>query len=406
MWLWMVEGACGEYYYYWDIRIDTQYTISRYVDSVKYKSTSRNEVSKMSKYLLSVCIPTANRKKELTEQLIRLITQTSRLGNIPIQIVICDNTDHHEQLIDVDVFNNSDIKYIKNAKNIGYGKNINSVIENADGEFIWLLSDDDFIFDNAVSVVVSNIMKYRNSNYIMIECGGAFNGELFSEKMYFSEAKSTYYKKGADFLNHYWNSIIFISINIFNRRQVIEHMHKLGLFDDINEVYQQALVGVTFISQHGEVLIIKEPLLNDNYGNKVYAPENINNVAVDKYHKLLNQFREHGVPSRVIAEMSNQLFGNVFFYGIRSIVYNIEYSKITSFSDVYKNIYKNKKNSVKVRIMSFVIFLLLVSNNLFAKFGLKFLLLIKSRGSDNYFKINEDLNLMVANSKSKITSTY
>ncbi len=360
----------------------------------------------MSKYLLSVCIPTANRKKELTEQLIRVVNQTSKLDDIPIQIVISDNTEHYEQLIDINVFNNSNIKYIKNDINIGFGKNINSVIENAEGEFVWLLSDDDFIFDDAVSVIVNNIMKYRNSNYIMIECGGTFNGELFNEKMYFSKAKSTYYKRGSDFLNDYWNSIIFVSINIFNRNKVIKHMHKLGLFDDINEVYQQVLFGVTFINQHGKVLIIKEPLLNDNYGNKVYAVENINNVAVDKYHKLLNQLRHYRAPSRVITEMSNKLFANVLFYGIRCVVYNIEYSKIASFSNLYRDVYKNKKNTVKVRIGSMIIFLLLISNKLFAKLGLKFLLFIKTRGSDNYFKVSEELKLMIASSKSKIASTY
>jgi hypothetical protein len=240
----------------------------------------------------------------------------------------------------------------------------------------------------------------------VIECGATFNGELFSEKMYFSEAKSTYYKKGPYFLNHYWNSIFFISINIFNRKKVIKHMHKFGLFDDINEAHQQALIGITFINQHGEVLIIKEPLLNDNYGNKVYAAENINNVAVDKYHKQINQLRKHGVPSRVLTEMSKELFGNILFYGIRSIIYNIEYSKINSFFDIYKDITKNKKNTIKVRIGSAVIFLLLLSNNLFAKLGVKFLLFIKTRGSDNYRKIKQELDLILANPKNKFTSTY
>ena len=100
----------------------------------------------MSDYLLSICIPTANRRLELNKQLLGINAQIEKLDNTSlIQIVIGDNTDVEEQSIDIEQFKNLNLKYIKNSKNIGYAYNVNNIICNADGEFCWLLSDDCFL---------------------------------------------------------------------------------------------------------------------------------------------------------------------------------------------------------------------------------------------------------------------
>jgi abequosyltransferase len=359
----------------------------------------------MDNYLLSICIPTANRKIELNKQLLAIQSQVKKIDSGLVEVVIGDNTNHKDHFIDLKVFQNLNIKYIKNDGDIGYAKNINSILKNSNGKYCWLLSDDDYIFDNALEVVIDNLTKQINANYITFECGGTYGGKLFKDKMYFKGIKqTTYFKNGNDFLEKYWISIIFISINIFNRERVISHIDKYKLFDDINEVYQNSLIGITFVAKNGGVLVIDKTLLNDNYGNKVYAPENINNAAVVSYHKLLIQLMSFNISKRLLNEMSRELLGNVVNYGFFSIVHNIEHNEVRSYSEIYKNIYKDKSITTRLRLASIVIYILLISNKYVAKMGLKSILLL--RRNTNYKKIKKEVNDTIKFGKSNHTSTY
>lgn len=355
-------------------------------------------------YLLSICIPTANRKLELGKQLTGIILQSNRLkDNSLLQVVIGDNTDHEEQLINLESFSELNIKYIKNESNLGYAKNINSVIKNADGKFCWLLSDDDYLFETAISTVIDNLQN-RDVNYATCECGGAYNGKLFSDKMYFRDIDQSFFEKGNDFLEKYWESVIFVSINIFNRDNVLRHMDEYGLSSDINEVFQNSLIGVTFISRFGKVLVISDPLLNDNYGNKVYLPQNINDAAVDKYYKLLKQFMMFNIPKKVIDDMSNNLFSSVFRQGLLSVVYSIEYQSVDNYRKTYKKLYRDARIAKKVRFISFIVYLLLIFDKRVSRVAVKFILLFK--GNFTYSKTKKELDTLIAQCQTKIHSTY
>lgn len=359
----------------------------------------------MNKYFLSICIPTANRKLELGEQLNRITAQIEKLINPElVQIVVCDNTTVIEQIIDINEFKNINLKYIKNSENIGYARNVNNVINHAEADFCWLLSDDDYIFDNAIEIIIDNLLKNKDANYITFECGATSNGKLFNDKMYFKDIDKLYYTDGNEFLERYWVSIVFISINIFNRKNVIEHMNNYNLFHNINEAFQNSLIGITFIKEYGNVLVIKDALLNDNYGNKVYAPENMNNVAVEKYYKLLKQLISFELFQKIINDMSSELLRNIVHYGMFSVVYNIEYSEISEYIIIYKNIYNDVNIALKLRVAAFIIYILLIGNKKFSKLGLKFILLFKK--NRNYRKIKNELDGIIKYGNSKIESTY
>jgi len=359
----------------------------------------------MSKCLLSICIPTANRKSELRNQLLGIAAQVEKLDKKElIQVVIGDNSDVNDQFINLDEFSNLNIKYIRNNKNLGYARNVNNIIKESEGEYSWLLSDDDFLFDNALESILKNISDYSDSNYVTFECGGMFNGKLFNKNMYFKDIEKKYFCDGSEFLEKYWSSIIFVSINIFKREKVLEHMRTFNLLEDVNEVFQNSLIGITFVAEKGEVLVINDPLLNDNYGNKVYSPKNINNVAVDKYCKLIKQLVKANISPKIINEMSRELFANILKYGFYSVIYKIEYESIQEHSEVYRKIYKDKNIALFARSAAIIIYLLLVSNASLAKVGLKIILFFRRR--QTYHKVKSELDGIVAYGKSKITSTY
>jgi glycosyltransferase involved in cell wall biosynthesis len=59
----------------------------------------------MNNIVLSICIPTANRKKELLEQVETLLKQAESSNLLKkIQIVIGDNTDDLNELVNFEIF--------------------------------------------------------------------------------------------------------------------------------------------------------------------------------------------------------------------------------------------------------------------------------------------------------------
>lgn len=114
---------------------------------------------------LSVCIPTFNREKHLVNCLnsidIALSNLTPNGKSDSIEICVSDNcsVDNTELVVRKyqDLFK---IKYSKNPSNIGISKNFLNVISMAEGEYVWLIGDDDLILPNGFS----DLMNLLNKN--------------------------------------------------------------------------------------------------------------------------------------------------------------------------------------------------------------------------------------------------
>lgn len=125
---------------------------------------------------LSICIPTYNRADQLNNCLSSLIQ--SDLANLPgVQICISDNcsTDHTKQVID-EAGTVLDIKYRMNESNLGLARNVLEVVKMAEGEFVWILGDDDFMLPDACQKIIELIKNhslvdyfYINSNHLSVE---------------------------------------------------------------------------------------------------------------------------------------------------------------------------------------------------------------------------------------------
>lgn len=359
----------------------------------------------MTKYILSICIPTANRKIELESQIISLQKQINENNLMEkVQIVIGDNTDNEDQLISNELTSALNVKYIKNQSNIGYARNVNNVLSAADGQYGWLLSDDDPTYPHAISTIYSKLL-YSNAYYISFDCGGTYLGKKFVDRMYFKDLERDAKISGHAFIKKYWESMIFISINIFNLEKTKSHLEKHNLDRAINEVYQNSYLGISMLHEtNGSVEIINESLLDDNFGNKVYAPGRINDVAVDKYAKLLIQLSKFKVDYEILLKMKNILIRNIFSYGLLSTVYKIEYKKIEEHLKTFVKIFTDKNHFISVRTSALIIYILLRTPNWTSKLlCIPFLHVFRR---ENYKATVKCVNQIVLKSSEKIASTY
>lgn len=107
---------------------------------------------------LTIGIPTFNGWDYLEQSLSIIIEQISRIDGV--EILICDNASIDETGVGVNKLLHTHpekIRYIRHAKNIGMDANFWSVINNAAGEYVHFLGDDDYYLDGGVARLMERL---------------------------------------------------------------------------------------------------------------------------------------------------------------------------------------------------------------------------------------------------------
>ena len=117
---------------------------------------------------LSICIPTYNRAHHLTNCLNSIIKCKSR-SSLKFEVCISDNhsTDNTEEVVR-DVMSSIDIKYHKNTSNLGIPRNFLNIVSMADGEFIWLIGDDDLLMPYAIEELYKLIDSHAGVDFFYV----------------------------------------------------------------------------------------------------------------------------------------------------------------------------------------------------------------------------------------------
>ena len=104
---------------------------------------------------LSICIPTLNRARFLAETLENVISQANE--NIEIVIVDGASTDNTADVVQKFKQKFRHIHYHRGDKNYGVNRDMARTIELAQGEYCWLLSDDDLLKPGAIDRMLEEI---------------------------------------------------------------------------------------------------------------------------------------------------------------------------------------------------------------------------------------------------------
>ncbi len=111
--------------------------------------------------MLSVCVPTFNRKAYLRECLASIFDSVSRCSCRDIEIIVSDNASSDGTADFVRQFQQSghDLLYMRQESNIGPHANFRAVAEHANGKYVWIFGDDDKMAPDAVGVVLERIRR-------------------------------------------------------------------------------------------------------------------------------------------------------------------------------------------------------------------------------------------------------
>lgn len=117
---------------------------------------------------LSICIPTYNRSAHLTNCLQSIIYNKSN-SKVLFQVCVSDNcsTDQTESVI-LSAQQHMKIKYRKNPRNLGIARNLLNVVQMADGEFVWIIGDDDLLLPGAIAELSALIDGIPDADYFYV----------------------------------------------------------------------------------------------------------------------------------------------------------------------------------------------------------------------------------------------
>lgn len=113
--------------------------------------------------LVTICIPTYERPKELLKALNSCFEQTYQ----NLEIVITDNSQTDETQRLIQSLGRANIRYSKNLVNIGPIDNLKLAIDSASGEYIKVLMDDDILLPTAIEKMASVLEDFPQVGVVM-----------------------------------------------------------------------------------------------------------------------------------------------------------------------------------------------------------------------------------------------
>lgn len=173
------------------------------------------------KYLLTVVIPTYNRANDLKECLSYVIPQVMAHKD-KVHIYISDNasTDNTKEVVKGIMADYPDIiTYFCQKVNLTASPNFDDAVHRVNSEYVYMLSDDDFIVPECITFLLNCIKEYPDVAYFYLnqyvadeEMQGA---KLFNANI--GKGYVTVYESGAELIKKYYNGPSCISANMFRK---------------------------------------------------------------------------------------------------------------------------------------------------------------------------------------------
>lgn len=238
----------------------------------------------MKKIKLSFCISTFNRAGFIGETLDSIIPQITN----EVEIVIVDgaSTDRTEQILLGYKSKCPQIRYFKQEQNKGVDRDFNNAVERAQGEYCWLMSDDDLLKPGAVKAVLDSLSAY---NYALVLVNAEVRSKdlsrvilsnmigLPADKIYSQQDSQTLFIETSKYVGYV--GAVVIKRELWCQREKERYFG--SCFAHVGVVFQKPLIE--------DVLAIVYPWIVIRYGNGFWTPRGFD-IWMFKWPELIWSF--------------------------------------------------------------------------------------------------------------------
>ncbi len=210
---------------------------------------------------LSICITTLNRAAFIGATLESILPQLA----IECEIVILDggSTDDTSRVVSESMRSCDRMRYFRVNANNGFDRDCNCVVELANGEYCWLMTDDDLLKPGAVEAVLVGLRQDPSMIIVNAEAKSFCMTKLLQPRILDFPANRVYGPDEMDCLVQDTGAILrFIGCLVIKRSIWLsrdKERYYGSLFVNVGVVFQQRLPG--------ETLVIAMPLISYRTGN-------------------------------------------------------------------------------------------------------------------------------------------
>ncbi|MDQ7083788.1 MAG: glycosyltransferase family 2 protein [Sulfurovum sp.] len=177
------------------------------------------EMKIINNKLVSICIPSYNRPKELY----RLLESIDSQQIDKIEIIICEDKSLHREEITKVVHHfmsesTYEVKYFENNSNLGYDKNLKELISKANGNFVVFMGDDDTFIPQVLDKLISFLEDHTNIGYVLKSHQYIFKDGRIEKFRYFDS--NQLFSKGEETYVQLFRKSVFLSGFIINRHYI------------------------------------------------------------------------------------------------------------------------------------------------------------------------------------------
>jgi abequosyltransferase len=218
------------------------------------------------KIKLSICIATLNRAKFIGQTLATIIPQMT--SETEIFILDGASSDETQHVVTVAQEKCQKIRYQRRDKNEGVDRDYNSAVEQCIGEYVWLMTDDDFLLPGSVKKVLSELESQPSLIVVNSEIRNADMTTLLQPRRLAVTTDDTFTAADWDrFVATAGDYLSFIGCVIIKReiwlaRQKTPYFGTL--FIHVGVILQDPLPA--------HIEILAEPFISIRYGNAMWRP--------------------------------------------------------------------------------------------------------------------------------------
>ena len=273
------------------------------------------------KPILTIAIPTFNRGTYLDVALNQIYGELLSLEHTYIEIIVSNNSSTDDTRLIVSQHERIGLKlrYIENDRNIGSDKNIAQCFNEAKGDYVLILGDDDLIVDGALKLLI-NQLKEKRFGVVCLRSYG-FNND-FKKELPFSKLHDEIYTNAGKFLTKISPLMTLISGCVIQKNllRLIDANQYCGEnLVQVHLVIQAALSAQANLYMHRYMIAVKR----NNSGGYDFAK-----VFVENFGKILDCYVDHGLTQKSIDTIESRMIISYFpFYLLKQRFYktiNIE----------------------------------------------------------------------------------
>lgn len=243
---------------------------------------------------LSLCIPTYNRAQFVEGAVLSGLREAALQTVGSVEVLVCDNasTDETPEVLARIQMEYPELRVVRNPENLGFDLNYLKCVEEARGEYLWILGDDDLWMPGSLAKMLHELDAGADACLCLAEaCDLELNPVVVLPWFLDSEPPRVWSLEGREDLIRYFNAcarnagmFAFISVSVFRR----ERFHRAWETINRKVAGYPHLVGMAaFLKEPTRLHYLAEPLIQNRMSD-LHANSYAN---TDLYGRLMQDFQ-------------------------------------------------------------------------------------------------------------------